>query len=424
MTRDFGRLSIAALAAALLLMVSGRSVIGAQQAPPAAPQAPGQPPGGGRGGPRNLQVLKDVPPDQLQLTMQYIAASLGVQCNYCHVQGQNDLDDKETKKTARNMMKMVDQLNSTFFDGKPRISCASCHNGRNRPVRTAPLAIEMTAEQAAAAAAGRGRGGQGGGGAAAPGGRGAPGGAPGGQGRGAGPQEPPVPTETVDQIIAKYTQALGGTAVQNAKTRVMTGTQTTRDLVSTNITVTEKATGQYRIDVASQPNPAIRATNGTAAWAVGGGGGRGGGGDPNAPRDLTGFQMQQGMRLADFGLPLNIKQRYTTLLVNKAYETINGRPVVVITGTPYPNVTEQLSFDRESGLLLRRAVHTTSGGTGLNILNLGEQIDYSDYRDVAGVKVPHTIRHATHNQVTTLKFADVKINAPVADDVFAKPAAR
>src|SRR6185436_12985713 len=128
--------------------------------------------------------LKDVPADQLQLTMQYIAASLGVQCNYCHVQGQNDLDDKETKKTARQMMKMVDQLNATFFDGKPRVSCASCHNGRNKPVRTAPLSIEMTPEQAAAAAAGRGRGGQGG--------------------------APPAPTETVDEIIGKYVQALGG----------------------------------------------------------------------------------------------------------------------------------------------------------------------------------------------------------------------
>jgi photosynthetic reaction center cytochrome c subunit len=422
MKRDFGRFSIAVLSAALLLTVSGRSAMSAQQAPPPAAQAPGQPPGGGRGGqqPRNLQVLKDVPPDQLQLTMQYIAASLGVQCNYCHVQGQNDLDDKEPKKIARQMMKMVDQLNSTFFDGKPRVSCASCHNGRNRPVRTAPLAIEMTPEQAAAAAAGRGgRGGQGGpGGAAAPG-RGAP---PGGPGRGAGPQEPPVPTETVDQILAKYVQALGGAqALESAKTRVMTGTQTTRDLVSTPITVREKNTGQYRIDIASQPNPSIRATSGTAAWAVGGGGGRGGGGDPNAARDLAGFQMQQGLRLADFALPLRAKERYTTLLVNKSYETINGRPVVVITGTPYPNVTEQLSFDRETGLLLRRAVHTTSGGTGLNILNLGEQIDYSDYRDVGGVKVPHTVRHATHNQVTTLKFTDVKINAPVDDQVFAKP---
>ena len=232
-------------------------------------------------------------------------------------------------------------------------------------------------------------------------------------------------TETVDQVVTKYVQALGGQqALQNAKTRVMTGTQTTRDLVSTPVTVQEKNTGQYRIDIASQPNPSIRASNGTAAWAVGGGGGRGGGGDPNAPRDLTGFQMQQGLRLADFALALHAKERFTTPLVNKAYETVNGRPVVVITGTPYPNVTEQLSFDRETGLLLRRTVQTTSGGTGLNIMNLGEQIDYSDYRDVAGVKVPHTVRHATHNQVTTLKFADVKINPPVADDVFAKPAAR
>src|SRR6187200_3230051 len=147
---------MAVLAAAVLFSTAGRGGAFAQQP---SPQAPGQGPGGGRGGPqqpKNLQVLKDVPPDQLQLTMQYIAASLGVQCNYCHVQGQNELDDKETKKTARQMMKMVDQLNSTFFDGKPRVSCASCHNGRNKPVRTAPLSIELTPEQAAAAAAGRG----------------------------------------------------------------------------------------------------------------------------------------------------------------------------------------------------------------------------------------------------------------------------
>ena len=250
---------------------AGRGGVLAQQPPSQPPQAVGQGPGG-RGGPqlpKNLQVLKDVPPDQLQLTMQYIAASLGVQCNYCHVQGQNDLDDKDTKKTARDMMRMVDKLNATFFDGKPRVSCASCHNGRSRPVRTAPLAIEMTAEQAAAAARGRGgRGGPGGpaggradaagapGPAGAPPGAAAPGaGGPGGQGRGAGPQAPPVPTETVDQVIAKYVEALGGAqALQNAKTRVMTGTQTTRDLVTSNIIVQEKATGEYRIDIATQPS--------------------------------------------------------------------------------------------------------------------------------------------------------------------------
>ena len=130
------------------------------------------------------------------------------------------------------------------------------------------------------------------------------------------------------------------------------------------------------------------------------------------------------MRLADFALPLHLKERYATLLVNRAYDTIDGRPVVVITGSPHPNVTEQLSFDRETGLLVRRTISTGSGGTGFNILNLGEQIDYSDYRDVGGLKVPHTIRHATWNQVTTEKFVDVKINASISDEVFAKPAAK
>ena len=420
--RSPARLSIAALTAALLFAVAGRGGLYAQQPPVQAPQAAGQPPGGGRGGPqlpKNIQVLKDVPPDQLQLTMQYIAASLGVQCNYCHVQGQNDLDDKDTKKTARRMMKMVDQLNSTFFDGQPRVSCASCHNGRSKPLRTPPLAIDMTPEQAAAAARGRGgRGAPGG-----PGGAGAPGG-PGGQGRGAGPQEPAVPTETVDQILAKYVQALGGQqALQNAKTRVMAGTQTTRDLVSSPITVQETATGEYRIDIATQPVATIRATNGTAAWAVGGGGGgRGGGAPPDAARDLAGFQMQQGLRLADFALPLHLKERYATLVVNKAYSTVDGKPAIAITGSPYPNVTETLSFDRETGLLLQRVITTGSGGLGFNIMNLPEQIDYSDYRDVGGLRVPHVVRHATWNQVTTEKLTDVKINAPVAADAFAKPA--
>jgi photosynthetic reaction center cytochrome c subunit len=425
------RSAMAAMTAVLLLSLASRGGVLAQQPPPQAPQAPGQGPGGGRGGPqlpKNLQVLKDVPPDQLQLTMQYIAASLGVQCNYCHVQGQNDLDDKETKKTARDMMRMVDKLNTTFFDGKPGVSCASCHNGRPKPLRTSPLAIEMTPEQAAAAARGRGgRGGPGGPGAPGAGGRAeAPGAAPagpGGQGRGAGPQAPAAPTETVDQVIAKYVEALGGAqAVQNAKTRVMTGTLTTRDLVTSNVTVQEKATGEYRIDIATQPTATIRATDGRTAWMVGGGGGRGGA--PDAARDLAGFQMQQGLRLADFGLPLHLKERYPALAVNKAYDTIDGRQAVTLTGSPYPNVTEQLSFDRETGLLLQRSISTGSGGAGFGIMNLGEQITYSDYRDEGGLKVPHTIRHATWNQVTTEKFTDVKINAPVANDVFAKPAAK
>jgi hypothetical protein len=439
--RHFVRLSIGVLAATLVGSFAGRSDVSAQQpAITPAGQAPqgGQPPQGPPGGPggrggfqlRNVQVLKDVPQDQWQLVMQYIAASLGVQCNYCHVMGDNASDDKETKQTARKMMQMVADLNKQFFAGKPTVSCASCHNGHAKPSRTAPLAVNMTQDEAAAAAAARGR--RGGGPGGAPGGApqaagpgGAPG-APGGPGAGRGPTGPPpapapAVTETVDQVLSKYVQALGGQqALQNAKTRVMTGTITNRDLTTANVTMTEKNTGEARIEIATQPNPTIRATNGTAAWQIGGGGGGGFGGGNN-PRDITGFQVQQGFRLADFALPLNLKQRYQNLSVKPAYETIDGKQAVVLTGSPYPNVIEDLAFDRDSGLLVRRTVTSGSAG-GFGILALGEQIDYSDYRDVSGVKEPFSVKHSTWNAVTTEKLTDVKINAPVADTVFAKPA--
>ena len=94
----------------------------------------------------------------------------------------------------------------------------------------------------------------------------------------------------------------------------------------------------------------------------------------------------------------------------------------MLTGSPYPNVTEDLAFDRESGLLVRRTRHVRIDWSGFGILALGEQIDYSDYRDVSGVKEPFTVKHSTWNAVTTEKFTDVKINAPVNDSIFAKPA--
>ena len=144
--RHLGRLSRAVLVGALSLAVVGRADTSAQQpAPPQGAQPPqGAPPQGAPGGQggrggfqlKNVQVLKDVPPDQWQNVMQYVAASLGVQCNYCHVMGDNASDDKDTKKTARKMMQMVSDLNGQFFAGKPAVSCASCHNGHPKPSRT------------------------------------------------------------------------------------------------------------------------------------------------------------------------------------------------------------------------------------------------------------------------------------------------
>jgi photosynthetic reaction center cytochrome c subunit len=403
----------------------------AQQTPPAGgpPQGRGGGPGGPGGQPlQNIKVLKNLNREQVQLAMQYVAASLGVECNFCHVQGPGagfDKDDKETKLTARKMMQMVMAINETQFEGRQVVSCNSCHKGRSaRPDRTPMLALEMTPEEAAAdraRQAQRGRRGPGGAPQAqpGPGGAGAPQGPPVGasppQGqRGAtpaAPAEPPRPAETLDQVLDKYIQALGGRGpVEKATTRVMTGSVTMRNLQTSPVTIQEKATGEYRIDIASQPNPTMRAFDGTTAWTIGG--------PQNQVRDLNGVQRQQGLRLADFGLPLHLKERYTNLSVSR-YGKTDDKDTIIVTGTTYPDVVEQLHFDKASGLLLRRNVATSTA-----LGPLPEQVDYSDYRDVAGIKVPFTVRYSTWNSLMVEKIVDVKINAQIAADRFAKPVVR
>ena len=150
--------------------------------------------------------------------------------------------------------------------------------------------------------------------------------------------------------------------------------------------------------------------NGKAGWSSGG--------FNNQVRDLDGLQFQQAARLADFGLPLHLAERYESLAVSR-YGDDRRQADDPLTGRPYEGVTEQLQFERESGLLLRRSITTTTP-----LGPLPEQIDYSDYRDVDGVKVPFSVRYVTWSAVTAEKLTDVTFNAPVTDADFAKPARR
>ena len=114
-------------------------------------------------------------------------------------------------------------------------------------------------------------------------------------------------------MIAKYVEALGGQqALQNAKTRVMTGTVTSRDQVVSPVTVQEKATGRVphrHRDAADPDDSRVQRQGGVGdrrrRW-------RPRRSPPDVPRDLPGFQQQQGLRLADFTLPLGVKERYTS----------------------------------------------------------------------------------------------------------------
>src|SRR5579864_3568931 len=78
---------------------------------------------------KNIQVLKGVPADQIFPTMQFIAASLGVECEFCHVQNAFEKDDKKTKQTARKMIEMMFAINKDNFEAHREVTCYSCHRG-------------------------------------------------------------------------------------------------------------------------------------------------------------------------------------------------------------------------------------------------------------------------------------------------------
>jgi Photosynthetic reaction centre cytochrome C subunit len=83
---------------------------------------------------KNIQVLKGIPGDQLIPAMQFITASLGVECSFCHVENHFDQDDKKPKQMARKMMQMMAAINQQNFDNHREVTCNTCHRGSSRPV--------------------------------------------------------------------------------------------------------------------------------------------------------------------------------------------------------------------------------------------------------------------------------------------------
>ena len=77
---------------------------------------------------KNVQVLKDVPQPKFDETMQLIAGSLGVRCQYCHAAA-FDSDEKPAKKAAREMIVMTREINKAHYNGAPEVTCNTCHQG-------------------------------------------------------------------------------------------------------------------------------------------------------------------------------------------------------------------------------------------------------------------------------------------------------
>ena len=87
--------------------------------------------------PTNLKVLKVTTGAEVIQIMRTFTAGLGVQCIYCHVQGNFPSDDNPKKVQARQMIEMMQKINAGFGDSKMHVSCYTCHRGEPEP-KTAP----------------------------------------------------------------------------------------------------------------------------------------------------------------------------------------------------------------------------------------------------------------------------------------------
>jgi hypothetical protein len=248
---------------------------------------------------KNIKVLNGIPADQVTPTMRLIARSLGVTCEFCHDAMDRSKDGLESKETARKMIKMVRDINTNSFGGRPQVACNTCHNGHNDPANTPGLPQFSVAVL------------------------------------GPGNEVKPQVLPNVDQVLAKYVQALGGEdALRKVSGILVTGTR------------------QNYTPAADKLPPPVR------------------------------IEQQP----ADFYPTLNIKQQYQRLAV-RGTEKLGNRETYVVTGVQQGGRPERFYFDTQSGLLLR---HQRNLATAVG--NAPFATDYEDYRDAGnGVKMPFIV---------------------------------
>src|SRR5437867_1944350 len=128
--------------------------------------------------------------------------------------------------------------------------------------------------------------------------------------------------------------------------------------------------------------------------------------------DLDGARVE-----AELAFPGRLKQMLTEWRVGAPF-TIDYREVYIVQGRLAPGgLPVKLFFDRQSGLLVR-LVHYADTAVG----RIPTQVDYEDYRDVAGIKMPFKLTRTWTDGRSIIELRSVELNVPIDAAKFAKPA--
>lgn len=322
---------------------------------------------------KNIQVLKGVASKQLIPAMQFMASSLGVECGYCHAEGHFEKDEKKPKQTARKMIEMMSEINANSFGDQREVTCYSCHRGSPDPVGTPVVDSRVQPET-----------------------------------RFDRSQPPNLPTNlpTVTQLLARYVDALGGTAaIEKISSRVQKGsTHISGKPVSVEILTASPE--KWALVRHLPEGDRIDAFNGGAGWVVIYG---------RPARDMHPDSVEIAQMDADLQFPLHIQEFFSELRVEYP-ESAGDREAFVLLGIREAHLAAKFYFDEQSGLLVR-VVRYGDSPLGLN----PTQVDYADYREVDGVQVPFRVTLSEPGDSSTMQFDEIRQNTNVDDTIFVRP---
>jgi photosynthetic reaction center cytochrome c subunit len=354
---------------------------------------------------KNIQVLKAIPVDDFMETMGIMAASLDFDCSDCHVgAGTDQVDwaaDTPRKIMARIMITMVANINKNNFAGRQMVTCWTCHRNRDKPPVTPVMdtiygTVTIEPDDVIPAAEGM-----------------------------------PSP----ESILDKYIQAAGG-AQRLAGLKSFVGKGTSVGFGGFggggDVELVAEAPDKRATIIVFKEAPGrgdqIRTYDGHTGWV-------------RTPLNVLGeYQLSggdlDGARLdAQLSFPGQIKQILTNLKTGPP-GTITDLPapssqsslqkdvtlgqthdVDVVQGAGPRGLLVTLYFDRKTNLLLRELRYGNSP-----IGRVPTQIDFADYRDVNGIKLPFRITYAWLDGRDSIVLNDIKTNAPVSEAKFGRPA--
>jgi photosynthetic reaction center cytochrome c subunit len=333
---------------------------------------------------KNVTVLKGIPVDEFMGTMGVFSAALGFSCEDCHTASSNDwanyAKDVSPRKTmARQMVTMMQGINKQYFGGRQVVTCFTCHRGSNRPKVTASLDILYGAPPPDELDV-----------LVLPAGAGGP---------------------TAAQILDKYLAAIGGAQRAAAITSFLAKGMYSGygpEGFPRPLEIYAKAPNQKTVRVVDpQAGDNITVFNGTAGWQSA----------PFKPIDVLeyhGADLDSLRADAEMVFPGNIKTMLTAMRTSNDF--INDRTVLVVQGNK-GNAIVTLYFDEETGLLTR-SVRSIPSPVG----RLPFRMDYSDYRDVNGVKLPFKWELKWLDGRSNFEIENYQMNVTIDAARFNKPA--